>query len=164
MNTAPAITLCGYCGSRHDYVNPYKADEPILCKHCQTCFKYCQHTELCNWPDPNIQTVKAVIPVNKASEVVTTNLKEAFESWFTSSELRTTTDVEAAWKDFNLYASEILTPVDVNKKYLHLQWKDGKVKEIDLLDANKLHTNQTGEYVVVDGKKRVRIGKDVAVM
>lgn len=168
-----AQEYCPACGGTHE-------DMGTLCSnvHCGLCFRLCIRESACTWKDEtrnyiaekaadaelmkqaNAPTVSSIL-----ENVALNNLKEAFVCWYAS----TNDDVddavgEALWKEFELFAREILTPVDAGKQYLIVKRDENNKPEIEFLDGSNLFKNQDGEYVQVQGKKRVRIGKNVAVM
>jgi hypothetical protein len=158
------MPFCGFCGGRHEYMNGLQDLEPILCGFCHACWRYCQHNPQCSWPEqPKQATEKQAVNTQKVAENLAIHtLREAFEAWYLSSGYEG--DVDGAWAEFEMFAKEQLTLVPQDARYLQIRFDAGKVKEFELLDAANLYKNQDGSYVVVDGKKRRRIGKDVAVM
>ena len=155
--------FCEVCSSEHEYHGE-------TCPRCLMCYKLCVRLdEQCRWFDGGTQ--QNLIPSNKpaadgtikASLPPFENLKGAFESWLASTELIATVyrSADELWKEFEAFATEVLTPVDSEKIYLQIELDGGKFKK---LDATKLYRNQNNEYVLLEDKRRVRIGKEVAVM
>lgn len=177
VNVAPG---CNYCGQVHEKMNHAGAPQPDLCNICQVCWLFCEHTPFCRWPEgeksepqpvieqpkPAVEVPTTVPGITKTARIADLNLKDAFESWLASTQLVTTVpDTEMAWQEFETFVSEILTPVDKTKRYLLVEvGDDDEFKNLKFLKAEKLYINQLGDYVQVEGKKRVRLGKNVATM
>ena len=164
---------CLYCGQNHEYANPPGAAQPNLCHICHVCWQLCEHLPVCRWPEKTSTEAKPAIDIptatpglTKNARVADLNLKDAFESWIVSSQLfAEKIDPSAAWIEFETFVNEILTAVDKTKRYILMEvGEDEKISGFKFVDASNLFTNQMGEFVRVDGKKRVRLGKDVAVM
>lgn len=154
---------CKMCSSEHEYFGE-------LCPQCGLCFKLCVRADdKCKWFDPPSYVTQ--IPLAEkhadgdekvANLPIYENLKGAFESWIASSDiLGGLANPERLWIEFETFAKEVLTLVDSEKNYLQINAESGKFK---ILDAQKLYRNQDNEYVILEDKKRIRIGKTVAVM
>lgn len=166
LRTVIPTNWCAFCGGTHELTNE-------VCKFCNLCWRLCIREADCRWKDETRNYEKEAaqsqqVDVNKVVEsVALANAQEAFECWLASSdkiEINQGETVEGLWKEFELFAREVLQPVDGKKQYLQIASEGGKVKSFDFLDAGLLFKNQDGDYIVVDGKKRVRIGKQVAVI
>lgn len=162
--------FCDMCSCEHEFTKE-------LCPRCGMCFKLCVRAdEQCKWFDPPTYTTPIPSSPDAADVIVQANelpayesLKGAFESWLLSSGLEqgheqsicTDEHVAFFWKDFETFAREVLTPVDSEKIYLQIDSEHGIFKT---LDAKKLYRNQDGDYVILEDKRRIRIGRLVAVM
>lgn len=172
LKTSTAIA-CNYCATIHPHINPTNGD-PMLCHVCSVCFANCEKTEFCRWPDKNNISEKVMEQPTRQGDVtaisnnVSKSLEEAFLSWFVSSTMilgdTNEGNAASAWQEFQSFVQEILTPVDTKKRYLKMEIESGKVKGFDFVSADNLFTTQTGEYVQVNGKRRNRLGKDIAIM
>ena len=151
--------VCEWCGMLHDFIGK-------VCQNpdCNSCYQYCIRTENCTWKNQPVAVVKSAPKVD-VNFSISQNLKEAFCSWLISTDLiEAKPDTEEAFKEFELYVRESLDPVDTDKTYLKIiTGSDGK-GSFEILDASKLFKNQDGQYILVDGNKRTRIGRKVAVM
>lgn len=169
---ADVSTGCLQCGQAHEHANNVGAPQPNLCNVCQVCWLYCEHTAFCRWPAGK-ETVKATtVSVQTAGvakavdSVASLNLKEAFESWLVSTQLfvENMVDPSAAWQEFEMFVNEILTPVDKTKRYVLMEVDpEENISGFKFIKGD-LYTNQGGEFVQVEGKKRVRLGKNIAIM
>lgn len=170
--TADIVPGCNYCGSVHEHMNATGAIEPIICNHCHVCWALCEHTAFCRWQNvpkdeskPAIEVTTSAPGVTKVGTVTSLNLKDAFEAWFTSSELiKSDADPTEAWKELEAFVNEILTPVDKAKRYLLLEETETGDAKVKFLKSDNLNVNQLGEYIQLEGRKRVRLGRNVAVM
>lgn len=158
--------FCEMCSSEHEYLGK-------VCSRCGMCYKTCIRVdEGCEWFTSSSQTNSIPSKIVGADGTVQPslpayeNLKGAFESWLVSSKFLNHNDsdpvkMETVWKEFELFATEVLTPVDPERLYLQIDVDSGKFKT---LEPRSLYRNQNGDYVLLQDKKRVRIGKSVAVM
>jgi hypothetical protein len=172
---APTVNVgCEACGAIHDF-------KQQICPQCKLCFAYCVRDVGCKWFVPRTPAeVKALENLNhsnvapasepaKVVEVATAlvanhNVKEAFECWVASSgNVTLKCSVDNAFEEFESFSREILHPIDVNKQYFKLDEVKGDIR-FSRLETQNLRRNQNGEYVVVEGRKRTRIGKNVAVL
>jgi hypothetical protein len=152
--------FCSICGGSHD-------EAGVVCTNpiCSACKRYCVRGVGCKWEVEIASEPVLVAPqvMAAAENAISHTLEEAFESWLASSELiKTNEQPGIIWKEFELFAKEKLSPVDPNKNYLQVVSKGDKMNLLDI-DKEKLYRNQDGRYILLDGKKRIRIGK-VAVL
>lgn len=154
-----SATFCFICASTH-------SDIGISCKNpiCMApCFGTCLHVAECQWPAPP-QPLPVEVPQAQQPQItIDSSLQEAFESWLASTEfVKTTSEPGILWTEFESFARERLVQVDQNKNYLQVVTKGDKMSLLDL-DKERLFRNQDGKYVLMDGKRRLKIAK-VAVL
>jgi hypothetical protein len=102
-------SYCLVCSNTHE-------DAGIRCPNpvCGFCRPYCLGGVGCKWPmvESSPHTNEAVAVQNTRTvdtTNATTTLQAAFESWICSSDsIKLKADIETAWKEFVLYAQEIL--------------------------------------------------------
>lgn len=170
--TADDAVGCSFCSQIHENMNTPNAAQPNLCHVCKVCWQLCEHTALCRWPSSVTESPK---PAISESEGIKTNktlafnpdLKDAFESWFVTFELdkHIKKTCDEAWADFAIFANEVLTPVDASKRYIVMAIDgEGNIDSFKFTDTKTLFTDQNGDFVQVNNKIRVRLGKNVAVL
>jgi hypothetical protein len=114
-------------------------------------------------PSPQAQPKQSV---EARVEMVSNNsIEEAFESWLaSSSNVTINCSVDAAYAELEIYLKEILTPMDKERTYFEVQVDETGEIKFKQLESDKLNKNEDGEYVIVNGRKRTRIGKKVAIL
>jgi hypothetical protein len=152
--------FCLVCARTHSQVGE-TCSNPICMGACKNL---CVRGVGCHWA-PEVQP-KAVVDVPAPAAVqlaLDSSLKDAFEAWLASTEgLKVLLDPGILYQEFEEYAQERLVAVDQAKNYLQVVHKGDKMS-LQQLDKERLYRNQNGKYVLMEGKRRVRVGS-VAVM
>jgi len=157
----PDFSGCEPCGGYHAFNGE-------VCSVCNLCFAYCVRDVGCKWyngemPSPQAQPKQSV---EARVEMVSNNsIEEAFESWLaSSSNVTINCSVDAAYAELEIYLKKILTPMDKERTYFEVQVDETGEIKFKQLESDKLNKNEDGEYVIVNGRKRTRIGKKVAIL